>query len=152
MLRFLHSFSQSCVTSSGRCALHRQRSSAASHAALAERPESTSICRIHVCRGLPQGRRHCRLLSGLRPVRASTARRKAVWAGTCSGSRRMWPNTAMRRLLIREMMMSSPVRFTTASLVTKSYQCIPRIRRWQNIWNVLIRLSSDCRNVHVSQP
>jgi len=87
--------------SSGRCAIHRQRSRAASHAALAERPESqsASICRIHVCRGLPRGRRYCRLLSGLRPVRVSTARRGAVWAGTCSleVERRMWPNTAMRR-------------------------------------------------------
>jgi len=43
----------------------------------AERPESASIAGS-MCAGSARGRRHCLLLSGLQPVRVSTARRKAV--------------------------------------------------------------------------
>jgi len=104
-----------------------------SYAASAESPESTSTCRIHVLRGLPLARLHCCLLSGLRPDRVSTARCRAAWAGASSGSRRVWPNTAMRRLRMREMMLSSLVWSNTVVLVTKWYHCISRIRRWQDI-------------------
>ena len=47
------------VTSGGRCASNRRRSPAVSYATSAERPETTSTCRIHVLRGLPLARLHC---------------------------------------------------------------------------------------------
>ena len=39
---------------------------------------------------------HSGLMSGLTPVRASTARRSAEWAGVASGSRRTWPKMESR--------------------------------------------------------
>ena len=41
---------------------------------------SSSICCIHVRQGHPRWRFHSGLMSGLPPVRASTARRSAEWA------------------------------------------------------------------------
>ena len=108
-----------CITSGGRCALHRQRSPAVSRAASAESPVSCSTYRIHVWRGLPVARLYRCLLSGLRPALVSTAGRGAAWARACSVSRRMWPNTVMRRLRMREMMCSSLVWSITVELVTK---------------------------------
>jgi len=129
---YFSSFQLACITSGGRYTLHLQRSLAMFHAASADSPKSTLICRMHILRGLPLGRRHWCLLLSLRPEWASTSRRRAARV-PCSGSQRTWSNTDMRRL--------SLVWFSTAAFVTKSYHCIPSIHRWQVMWKASGRRS-----------
>ena len=81
----------------------------------------------------------------------STARRSAEWAGVTSGSRRTWPKTYSRLLRIRDAMFSLPVWLVTEVFVTKWNQRIPRIRRWQFIWNATSRRSSAFVRIQVSE-
>ena len=88
-----HSVSQSVSQwnawpATGRSALQDLRSRAILQASLAFSPVSSSICCTHVRQGRPRWRFHSGLMSGLPPVRASTARCSAEWAGVASGSRR----------------------------------------------------------------
>ena len=72
-------------------------------------PVSSSICCTHVRQGRPRWRFHSGLMSGLTPVRASTARRSAEWAGVASGSRCTWPKIESRLRQIRIAKPSSPL-------------------------------------------
>ena len=47
---------------------------------------------------------------------------------------------------------SSPVWLVTEAFVTKWNQRIPKIRRWQFMWNASNRRSSAFMRVHISQP
>jgi len=79
----------------------------------------SAICCTHVRQGRPRWRFHSGLMSGLPPVRASTARRSAEWAGVSSGSRRTWPKMESRLRQIRIAKPSSPVWLLTEAFVTK---------------------------------
>ena len=117
------------VTSVGRCALHRQRSPAVIGVSRKSRVNfvlSDPCVAWSSFRASPS-------LSIVRLATRSGDRRRAAWAGACSGSRRMWPNTAMRRLRMREMMLSSLVWSNTVVLVTKWYHRTLSIRRWQDV-------------------
>ena len=92
------------------------------------------------------------LMSGLPPVPASTARRSAEWGGVASGSRRTWPEMESRLRQIRIAKPSSPVWLVTEAFVTKWNQRIPKIRRWQFMWNASNRCSSVFKRVHVWEP
>jgi len=124
----------------GRSALQDLRSCAILQASLALNPVLSSICCTHVRQGRPRWRFHSGLMSGLPPVRASTARRSAEWAGVASGSRRTWPKMESRLRIAKP---SSPVRLVTEAFVTKWNQRIPKIRRWQFMWNASNRRSSS---------
>ena len=100
------SFSQSVSQwnawpATGRSALQDLRSCAILQASLALSPVSSSICCTHVRQGRPRWRFHSGLMSGLPPMRASTARHSADWAGVASGSRRTWPKMESRLRQIR---------------------------------------------------
>jgi len=107
--------------------------------------KSTSICRIHVLRSLPLGRRHWYM-----SVVSINSQTQAAWTGACSGSqRRTRPNTDMRRLWMRDMILLSLVWPSIAVFVTIPYIVYQvYIRRWQVMWKAAI----DCSNTHVSQP
>jgi len=53
---------------------------------------------------------------------------------------------------IRIAKLSSPVWLVTEAFVTKWNQRIPKIRRWQFMWNASNRRSSAFKGVHVSEP
>ena len=89
--------------------------------------------------------------SGLLPARASTARRSAEWAGFASGSRRTWPKMESRLRQIWIAKPYSPVWLVTEAFVTKWNQRIPKIHRWQFMWNASNHCSSAFRRVHVSE-
>jgi len=118
----------------GRSTLQDLRSCAILQALLAFSPVSSSICCTHVRQGRPRWRFHSGLMSGLPPVRASTARHSAEWAGVASGSRRTWPKMESRLRQIRIAKPSAPVWLVTEAFVTKWNQRIPKIRRWQFMW------------------
>ena len=103
----------------GRSALQDLRSCAVLQASLAFSPVSSSICCTHVRQGRPRWRFHSVLMSSLPPVRASTARRSAEWAGVASGSRHTWPEMESRLRQIRIAKPSSPVCLVTEAFVTK---------------------------------
>jgi len=126
----------------GRSALQDLRSCAILQASLALSPVSSSICCTHVRQGRPRRRFHSGLVSGLPPVRASAARRSAEWAGVASGSRRTWPKIESRLRQIR-IVKPSPVWLVTEAFVTKWNQRIPKIRRWQFMWNASNRLQES---------
>ena len=93
----------------GRSSLQDLRSCAILQASLALSPVSSSICCTHVRQGRPRWRFHSGLMSGLLPVRASTARRSAEWAGVASGSRCTWPKMESHMRQIRIAAPFSPV-------------------------------------------
>ena len=105
-------------------------------------PVSSSICCTHVRQGRPRWRFHSGLMSGLPPMRASAARRSAEWASVASGSRRTWPKMESRLRQMRIVKPSSPVWLVPEAFVTKWNQRIPKIRRWQFMWNASNRRSS----------
>jgi len=121
-------------------------------ASLALSPVSSSIGCTHVRQGRPRWRFHSGLMSSLPPARASTARRSAEWADVASGSRRTWPKMESCLRQIRIAKPSSPVWLVTEAFVTKWNQRIPKIHRWQFMWNASNRRSSAFRRVHVSEP
>ena len=77
---------------------------------------------------------------------------RSAWAGVASGSRRTWPKMENRLRQIRIAKPSSPVWLVTETFVTKWNQRIPKIRRWQFMWNASNDRSSAFRRVHVSEP
>jgi len=136
----------------GHSAVQDLRSCAILQASLAFSRVSSSICCTHVRQGRPRWHFHSGLMSGLPAVRASTGRRSVEWAGVASGSRRRWPKMESRLRQIRIAKPSSPVWLVTEAFVTKWNQQIPKIRRWQFMWNASNRCSSAFRRVHVSEP
>ena len=126
----------------GRSALQDLRSCAILQASLALSPVSSSIYCTNVRQGRPRWRFHSGLMSGLTPVRASTARRSAEWAGVASGSRRSWPKMESRLRQIRIAMPSSPVWLVTEAFVTKWNQRIPKITKLQTQPNKVLRWMS----------
>jgi len=62
--------------------------------------------------------------------------RRSVCAGVVPWSRRICTNTANHRLCDYVARHSCCVRSTTWALVTKSYQRIPWLRRWQDMWKI----------------
>ena len=81
----------------------------------------------------PRWRFNSGLMSGLPPVRASTARRSAEWAGVASGSRRTWPKMESRLRQTRIAKPSSPVWLVTEAFVTKWNQ--------RDIWGVNAKIA-----------
>ena len=93
----------------GRSVLQDLRSCAILQASLALSPVSSSICCTHVRQGRPRWRFHSGLMFCLPPVRVSTARRSAEWAGVASGTRCTWPKMESRLRQIRIAKPSSTV-------------------------------------------
>jgi len=135
-----------------RSALQDLRSCAILQASSALSPVSSSICCTHVRQGRPRWRFHSGLMSGLPPARASTARRSAEWAGVASGSRRTWPKMESRLQQIRIVKLFFASLTIDWGVRDKWNQRIPKIRRWQFMWNASNRRSSAYRRVHVSEP
>ena len=127
----------------GRSALQDMRSCAILQTSWAFSPMSSSVCCNHVRQGRPRWRFYPGLMSGLPTARLSTARHCAEWAGVASGSR-------LRQIQMAKP--SSPVWLVTEAFVTKWNQRIPKIRRWQFMWNASNRRSSAFRRVLVSEP
>jgi len=111
------------------------RSCAILQASLALSPVSSSICCTHVLQGRPRWRFHSGLMSRLPPARVSTAWRSAEWADVASGSHHTWPKMESRLRQIRIAKPSSPVWLVTEAFITKWNQRIPKIHRWQFMWN-----------------
>ena len=112
------------------------------------RVESFHSWSTHLFRGRPGGRRHVR--SGGRLSDTLTWSWRAMFAGVTSPSRATCPNTEMRRLDRRWDSEVRPVRWSTSSFRTRSYQLIPSSRLRHFWWKASRVLTSADSKVQVS--